>query len=59
MAEDDRAEYHSARAQSELSLGLTAQDMAAARAHLKLSTLHMQRARELKGQSSERPLLNM
>jgi hypothetical protein len=58
MVQDD-TEYHFARAQNELNLGLGARGGAAARAHLQLSTLHMQRARELKDQSLERPMFNV
>ena len=41
------ATYHRERALKELSAGLVAGCSSAARAHLQLSTLHMQRAREL------------
>ncbi len=42
-------EYHRNRASRELNLGLTTSCMAAARAHLRLSSLHMQRVRSLGG----------
>jgi hypothetical protein len=45
---DDIA-YHRARASHELNLGLTSASIAAARSHLKLSSLHMERLRQLAG----------
>jgi hypothetical protein len=45
----DDIEYHRARASHELDLGLTSKSMAAARSHLKLSSLHMERLRQLAG----------
>lgn len=42
-------DYHRARASRELNLGLTTSCMAAARAHLRLSSLHMERVRSLGG----------
>lgn len=42
-------EYHRARASDELNLGLTSTSLAAARSHLKLSSLHMERLRALQG----------
>lgn len=40
-------QYHRQRASHELNLGLASSHLSAARAHLGLSTLHHQRAREL------------
>jgi hypothetical protein len=52
---DDIA-YHRARASHELDLGLTSTSMAAARSHLKLSSLHMERLRKLADDGApERP----
>ena len=47
----EHVEYHEQRAARELSLGLTAQSMAAARAHLQLSSMHRERMRALGGDS--------
>lgn len=41
--------YHRDRARHELDIGLTSNSLAAARSHLKLSSLHWQRLRELEG----------
>jgi len=49
MSKDDQIQYHTERAMRELDQGLTAGSEAAARAHLQLSSLHMQRARALGG----------
>ncbi len=50
------AEYHRHRASDELNLGLSSSSLAAARSHLRLSSLHLQRLRELEASSaSERP----
>jgi hypothetical protein len=43
----DDSNYHSSRAMQELDRGLTARSAAAARAHLQLSSLHLQRAMTL------------
>ncbi len=51
MTRYEEAAYHSERATRELHLGLIASGMHAARAHLKLSSLHLQRAREAQGMS--------
>jgi hypothetical protein len=48
-------EYHRARASRELNLGLTSPSMAAARAHLRLSWLHLERARSLQGGAVAEP----
>jgi hypothetical protein len=53
-------EYHKIRATSELDRGLTAKDTSAARAHLRLASMHMQRVRELAGPGMrEKPALQM
>ena len=52
----DQIDYHSKRAMKELDLGLMAVSIPAARAHLKLSSLHLQRARELSGRLGPPPL---
>lgn len=53
---DDIA-YHRDRAARELNIGLASASLSAARAHLKLSSLHFERLRDLEGQdrSRERP----
>ena len=48
---NDQAEYHEHRAAHELSLGLTAKSIQAARAHLQLSSMHRERLRALAGHS--------
>ncbi len=58
MSDRERAEYHSSRAMRELDLGLTADCAAAARAHLRLSSLHMEQARRLGARPHKgRPML--
>ena len=49
--------YHRTRASRELDLGLACGSLAAARAHLRLSSLHFQKVRDLEGLSApvERP----
>ena len=47
MSRDEQAQYHSDRAMQELDQGLTAASTSAARAHLTLSSLHLQRAQDL------------
>lgn len=60
MSDRDRVEYHSKRAMRELDLGLIATHSAAARAHLRLSSLHMEQARALGGSEfNGRPILVM
>ena len=44
---DDEISYHRARAARELNLGLATLSLAAARSHLRLSSLHFERARQL------------
>ena len=56
MSNEDQIAYHSKRAMKELDLGLMAGSIPAARAHMQLSSLHLQRARELSGQSGPAPL---
>ncbi|MCW3798305.1 hypothetical protein OMW55_10875 [Sphingomonas sp. BN140010] len=52
---DDIA-YHRNRASRELNLGLACGSLAAARAHLRLSSLHFQKARDLESpRQAERP----
>ena len=46
---NDQLEYHEARAAHEMSLGLTAKSIAAARAHLQLSSMHRERIRGIAG----------
>ncbi len=48
-------DYHRARASRELNLGLTSRSMAAARVHLRLSWLHLERARALQGAGVSEP----
>ena len=52
MKSEKLIEYHTVRARNELDLGLIAQGMAAARSHMQLASLHMQRVRELGGQKA-------
>jgi len=54
----DDIRYHQARAARELDMGLSTNCLNAARAHLKLSSLHQQRAREL-GAAETKPPLQM
>lgn len=49
---DEDIDYHRRRALRELDLGLVAGTSAAARAHLELSSLHMRRMLELKGEAA-------
>jgi hypothetical protein len=46
---EQQLEYHEARAAHELSLGLTAKSIPAARAHLQLSSMHRERMRAIAG----------
>lgn len=58
MTRKEQAEYHSERAREELSKGFVANGLAAARAHLGLSYLHRERARQLsEGQKAAPPLV--
>ena len=56
MSNEDQIAYHSKRAMKELDLGLMARSIPAARAHMQLSSLHLQRARELSGKPGQPPL---
>ena len=47
MRRNDDLDYHTQRATRELDLGLAAPTNSVACAHLKLSSLHMERVREL------------
>lgn len=47
MRRADDLSYHTHRATHELALGLSAATGTASRAHMKLSSLHMERARQL------------
>jgi hypothetical protein len=49
MSNQDLIAYHATRSRKELSLGLMSDNMAAARSHLKLSSLHYARLCELEG----------
>ena len=60
MSVEEEVAYHSERAMRELDLGLVARPMAAARAHLGLSSLHLEKVRALQGPlSSVKPPLVM
>jgi len=58
---DDDLHYHRQRASTELNLGLSSTSLAGARAHLRLSSLHFERARQLDGSArpAERPLFQL
>ena len=47
MQDDHDLEYHRQRAADELNIGLSSSSLAAARAHLRLSSLHFERARSI------------
>ena len=47
----ENVKYHEDRAAREMSLGLTATSIPAARAHLQLSSMHRERIRALAGHS--------
>ena len=55
----EHIEYHEDRAARELALGLTAKCIAAARAHLQLSSMHREQVRSLGARSgmSKPPLI--
>jgi hypothetical protein len=59
MRNEDVLDYHRRRAMRELDLGLTAECPNAARAHLTLSSLHLQRLRQAGGEQGNAPLLQM
>ena len=52
MTDQDAIIYHAQRATRELDLGLIAGSLPAARAHLKLSSLHFERVRQLQGRGA-------
>ena len=52
----DDIRYHQARAARELDMGLSTNCLNAARAHLQLRTLHLERARELGAVENESAL---
>ena len=58
IVDSDDIRYHQARAARELDMGLSTSCLNAARAHLQLSSLHTQRAREL-GATEGKPPLQM
>jgi hypothetical protein len=47
MMQEDAIKYHSERAMQELDLGIGSPSSAAAEAHLRLSALHMEKARRI------------
>jgi hypothetical protein len=49
IMEQENLAYHSQRALSELHLGLTSASIGAARSHLQLSSLHMEKVLEMRG----------
>ena len=56
----EHIEYHEDRAARELSLGLTAKSISAARAHLQLSSMHREQVRLLgAGFAASKPPLIM
>ena len=60
MYHQDALEFHSRRASQELNRGLTAEHIIAARTHLTLASMHMQRVRELDPSAArEKPPLHM
>jgi hypothetical protein len=58
---EDELSYHRQRAADELNLGLSSDSMPVARAHLRLSSLHFERAREIGGlpQQQQRPTFHL
>jgi len=59
MGVEELIEYHRRRARRELDLGLTASNFNAARSHMKLSSLHLERVREIQGANPMKPMLVM
>jgi hypothetical protein len=60
MPRQDDLDFHRSRAGEELNRGLTAEHIIAARTHLALASMHMQRVRELDlGEARAKPLLRM
>ncbi|NNM77084.1 hypothetical protein HJG53_09240 [Sphingomonas sp. ID1715] len=53
MTDPDQINYHSTRAAAELDRGLTTQVLPAARAHLRLASLHFERVRQLARDAGE------
>ena len=56
VSRQDALSYHSQRATHELDLGLSAGSASAARAHLELASMHLQRLRELTEKPAPIPL---
>jgi hypothetical protein len=52
MSVEEQIQYHSSRAMRELDQGLVASCVAAARAHLQLSSMHLAKMRDLQGGTS-------
>jgi len=52
------ADYHTERAVAELAAGLSAACIPSARAHLRLSTMHMERARDLDAPPLKPPFIH-
>jgi hypothetical protein len=59
VKKDELLEYHRSRAMRELDLGLSAALPQVARAHLTLSSLHLQKVRQIGGEDRQEPLLRM
>ena len=60
MKNADQLSYHQQRAAAELNLGLSSESIPVARAHLRLSSLHFEKAREIGGAiESKRPLFQL
>jgi hypothetical protein len=53
MSVENQIQYHAQRAMRELDQGLAATPAAAAQAHMKLSSLHLERMRDLQARLSE------
>ena len=61
MQQHDDISYHRQRAADELNLGLAANSTPVARAHLRLSSLHFEKVREMGGQAQtgDRPIFHL
>lgn len=59
MTRDDEIDVHADRALEEIDRACEAASAAAARAHLSLSELHFDRARELSEEADTRPTLKV
>jgi hypothetical protein len=60
MSMEEHRRYHADRALDELNRGLVARSVEAARAHLRLSSMHMEKVRSLSGSHDQpRPPLVM